>query len=182
VIHHLPHDFKTDHQNVQSLAYGFQKHLASDKIFHQCEDFVGFNKQITLILRESGIPFPRDWFLAHILTELMLDRAILIGHPKIADELYTDLDAVHLSDLSLFLSEAGLTNTLPFLNDFQKFKEVRYLESYTNSESIAYAVYRIAERVHINITSIDQRQFIIDLVLHLEPKFVPFVFRLKQIL
>jgi hypothetical protein len=182
VIHHLPYGFKTENQNVQWLADGFQKHLTTDKIFHHCADFVSFNKQITQMLRNSGSRFHRDWFLAHILTELLIDRTILMAHPLIAHELYADLDKIHPLALSEFLSEAGMIDQSSFQTGFEKFKKVRYLNNYDQAESVAFALTKIAEKVHINISEPGHKKVILSLIHELHHTFVPFVKRLEMLL
>lgn len=150
-LHHLQDD-KISFSEGNFLASGFHQHIATDKIFHTTKGFVSLNKHLTERLRKSEADFNRDWFLAHILTELLLDRAILFKNPAIARQLYAELEGVDYALLKKFFSEINYPAADSFLYGFDRFMKVRYLQSYTEPESIAYAMGRIAQKMNIHIS------------------------------
>jgi hypothetical protein len=174
-IHHLPLLENFYHPESKSIAEGFLQHIKSDKIFHQTEGFVVFNKQIIQILRNSPFVFKRDWFLAHIFTELMLDRVILIRHPNLALNLYSALKSVDTTAIESFFKTMEYTDENIFFTGFEKFNQAAYLSSYINPESVVFAMGKIAQKMDINISDESKKNTLLQIIEALENKMFTFM-------
>jgi hypothetical protein len=174
-IHQLPDISTFTSFKEKSIAQGFLQHIQSDKIFHQTEGFVLFNKQIISLLRNSTIAFKRDWFLAHIFTELMLDRVILLRHPDLAENLYSELATIDESTIHSFFTAMNYTDPSNFFIGFNKFNQAAYLQSYIHPESVAFAMGKIAQKMDINISDASHKKVMVQIIESLENKMFTFM-------
>lgn len=174
-LHHLPDLSIFTSFEEKSLAQGFLQHIKSDKIFHQTEGFVLFNKQIISLLRNSGVEFKRDWFLAHIFTELMLDRVILLCHSNLAESLYAELDSIDPATISTFFRSVKYTDIINYSIGFERFKKAAYLKSYVQPESVVFAMGKIAQKMDINISEQSHKRVMMQIIETLENKMFTFM-------
>ena len=174
-LHQLPVNAVFTSLEEKSLAQGFLQHISSDKIFHQTEGFVWFNKQIIALLRNSRVSFKRDWLLAHILTELMLDGAILLRHPDLAKNLYNELDSVDYMAITSFFITVNYSDYINFIHGFDRFKKAEYLKSYVHPESLAFAMGKIAQKMDINISEASHKMVMVMVIESLENKMFTFM-------
>lgn len=179
-IHQLPaiNTFHTAEE--KSIAQGFSQHIKTDKLFHQHEGFVWFNKQITQLLRNSKTEFKRDWFLAHVFTELMLDRVILLRHPNLAQNLYAELVCVEFETINSFFDKLHYTDHNSFILGFNRFNEAAYLKSYIHPESVAFAMGKIAQKMDINISEERHKIVLVQIIESLENKMFTFMEDLSE--
>lgn len=66
------------------------------------------------------------------------------------DDFYHHLEACREEVIREFLTFSGMGNPDIFLSFFESFKKNRYLQTYTNTAQIAYALKRICMRVWAN--------------------------------
>lgn len=162
-------------KGADSIRMGSKKHHESDVFFHNCEPFVQLNDQVTQKLRTSSLSFKRDWFLSHIFVELMLDRVILQNNPLLSVELYDELSQVNRWDIELYLKTGGIHEIDLFFEGYNRFLSARYLDTYTDPDSIAYAMSRIASRMRIDISAAGQKTFLSNLAVEMEPQILNFM-------
>lgn len=131
------------------LLDGCRQHVASDKVFHSWTGFIEMMDVVTAEFRNTDTALRKDWFVAHIGVELIMDHYLLIQHSGLAKRLYTDFEQLDMLLVKSFLSRNHLFNFESFQKGFDRFMEVRYLEKYHESASIVYALGRICNKVNL---------------------------------
>ncbi|MCB0734485.1 MAG: hypothetical protein H6608_07040 [Flavobacteriales bacterium] len=144
-VNELTADFEEGH----ALINGCLQHISSDKLFHNWDGFHALMDLVTSDLRQSGHTISKDWFIAHILSELVIDEYLARTHERLATELYTDFEQLELNKLQQFFEGNELANFEQFERGLDRFMEVRYLEKYQDSASILYALGRICTKVNL---------------------------------
>ena len=65
-------------KEISSINDGCNKHFASDRKFHNWMTFVELTNKATDLIRESGDKdINRDYFITHIMVEILLDKILL---------------------------------------------------------------------------------------------------------
>lgn len=144
------HPEKLQHPDphISAIICGWQKHLEVDRYFHSSDFFLTNSHQLKKLLAPTieGSPV-KPFFLGHIAIELILDNLLLTTDKVTADDFYAHLVACNNETIHAFLTFAGLNNTETFFSFYEKFKINRYLESYVDTQQIAYALKRICMRI-----------------------------------
>ena len=134
--------------HVNSLIQGWKKHLEVDRYFHNSEFFAHHAHQLKLLLTPAIYGSAvKPFFLGHIALELVLDNLLLTTGKINATAFYNHLATCDDEHIHAFLIHCGLNctdNFFKFLNDFKK---ERYLNTYTQTPKIAYALKRICMRI-----------------------------------
>lgn len=155
------HPEKLQHPNsdVNDIITGWQKHLEVDRYFHSSDFFVERSHHLKNLLRPAieGSP-AKPFFLGHIAIELILDNLLITTGQISVDAFYRHLDNCNLDIITEFLHFAGLKDIGTFIYFYEKFKKSRYLESYIETQQIAYALKRICMRVWDNPFTPEQEQ------------------------
>lgn len=133
---------------VNAIIEGWQKHLDVDRHFHSSDFFVTHSRGLKGHLRPviEGSPV-KPFFLGHIAIELILDNLLLTTHKIRADDFYYYLGQCKKEVIREFLTFSGMVNPNVFINFFENFKKNRYLQTYTDTAQVAYALKRICMRV-----------------------------------
>jgi hypothetical protein len=134
---------------AKSLLHGCLAHIKSDKIFHEWEGFLESMDRIIEEIRHADLGLRKDWFIAHIFSELILDHALLKIHPNLAIELYTDYEKVDIAPLEEFLDSQNFNRFDLFLEGYRRFMKHQYLLSYKDEESVLYALGRICTKMRL---------------------------------
>ncbi|MBI1307845.1 MAG: hypothetical protein GC181_14675 [Bacteroidetes bacterium] len=153
----------------KQISLGCLQHIQSDKVFHSWSGFLNLMDLSTEQMRSSGISIKRDWFVSHILVELVIDQWLLRKHPSLAIELYTDFESLDIEVILGFLAHLEINNFESFEKGWKHFMEVRYLESYVKTESILYALDRICTKVGLDPFTDRQKtslQIVVDVLLN----------------
>ena len=112
---------------------GVIKHLAADAAWHGGTGLTQIQNAIEAYLEAAIQPIPRRYFFAHIAAELLLDRYLLEQEPQLVKDFYKTLDAVKPEEVIELIQKsdhpelAGAVAT-----EFQRFKQVRFLEKYVD--------------------------------------------------
>ncbi len=132
-------------ENLELLRIGSNQHFLRDKRFHNSAYFKETSQTITQILRPKFIEanIPRDWFAAHVLTEMMIDRVLIRETPKLADGFYQDTTNADSSSIADFLQERNITETHLFLERLARFNQAKYLLQYAHNRAMVYSMNRI---------------------------------------
>lgn len=135
--------------NQHSLLSGCLRHYQRDKQFHASSFFEHYQYVTNELLK--SIPFTgtvhRKWFIAHILTELLIDRAFVKQFPHLVDAFYDSLCAIDDKELVGFLRLYGVEDTTDFFTFFDHFRSVRYIYYYADTNKFLYSLGRIMMRV-----------------------------------
>ncbi len=144
------HPEKLHHPNpvINDIIIGWRKHLEVDRYFHSSDFFITRSHELKLLLKPAidGSPV-KPFFLGHIALELVLDNLLLTTGKVSVDGFYALLGGCNNENICQFLNFAGLQDTDKFFRFYEKFKSNRYLETYVETQQIAYALKRICMRV-----------------------------------
>jgi hypothetical protein len=133
---------------INDIIAGWQKHLEVDRCFHSSDFFITRSHQLKKMLLPAieGSPV-KPFFLGHIALELILDNLLLTTGKVSVSDFYDHLSSCNNEVIREFLSFTGLKDTDVFFRFYEKFKKSRYLETYAETQQIAYALKRICMRV-----------------------------------
>ena len=131
-----------------ALREGILTHLATDAAFHKTAAFARAQNGIKTLLSEGGFEVMRlrPFFLAHVLSELALDAALLRQECGLADAFYTDFTAADFGRATRW-TEGALQMPLPELPAvLTRFARSRYLQSYREDAGVAEGLSRLCVR------------------------------------
>ena len=150
---------------------GTNKHFASDRKFHNWMVFVDLTNRATDMIRESGDKeINRDYFITHIMVEVLLDKILLDQNPTLADDFYKMIDSVEQDWILKFMRYAGLQDDELWKGQHRRFMKARYFESYTSIENVVNAVEGVCRSLDMIELTDDQRQLLIDICETIEPE------------
>ena len=149
IIH--PEKLHHDNPAINDIIKGWQKHLEVDRHFHSSDFFINHSHQLKLLLRPAIAGSPvKPFFLGHIAIELLLDNLLITTGKVSVSDFYEHLNACNNEVIRKFLNFSGLQDTDRFFRFYEKFKSSRYLETYVETQQIAYALKRICMRIWDN--------------------------------
>ncbi|MGI4805769.1 MAG: ACP phosphodiesterase [Janthinobacterium lividum] len=172
-IEHLPAQNDTA---ICSIINGWKKHLEIDVHFHSSDFFRFHAHQLKLLfvpaLAGSEV---KPFFLGHIALELILDNLLLTNHTVFADDFYDHLKNAETDCICNFL-ELNHVRAQKFLNFYASFIGEKYLNSYTQLDSVVHALRGICLRIWKNPFSKNQELAVAEVVQHytqlLSPDFM----------
>jgi hypothetical protein len=133
---------------IEDIILGWQKHLAVDRYFHTSQFFISHSSQLRILIAPAVAGSPvKTFFLGHIALELILDNLLITTGKVSADDFYDHLSSCNNDIIEEFLNFAGLADTDQFFRFYENFKRSRYLETYAETQQIAYALRRICMRI-----------------------------------
>jgi hypothetical protein len=144
------HPEKLQHPNtvINDIIIGWRKHLEVDRYFHSSGFFITRSHELKLLLKPAIVGSPvKPFFLGHIALELVLDNLLLTTGKVSVDGFYALLSSCNNEIIRQFLNFAGLEDTDKFFRFYEKFKSNRYLDTYVDTQQIAYALKRICMRI-----------------------------------
>lgn len=122
---------------------------------------------VTDHIRGQHVAFKRDWFIAHILSELAMDHFLLRDHKNLATQLYTDFEMVDSAVVHSFLARQNFNSFEQFNLGFDRFMEVKYLQKYDNPENVVFALGKICTKMGIDPLDEHQKNVIMDILVEL---------------
>lgn len=125
---------------------GVMRHYEGDKLFHSSKIFEETCHWATLEFVNAGADRSkyRLSVCGHIITEMLLDRHIMLNEPGIADEFYNMLNSADNEAFSKWFNHYGLQAEMQkFLAKFQGFRERKFLYYFDETERIAYGLGRV---------------------------------------
>jgi hypothetical protein len=142
-------DFNT--QKQQDLIKGIHRHIEVDGIFHECEIF----KMHTKLLEDSvfiGLEsknIKRQFFIAHILYEIILDHYICMIHPDIIDEYYDKIKSYSENTIHEIYQIIDPISEVPKLiqAQFEGFYNAQYIHYYKEERNIMVAIQKICRKI-----------------------------------
>lgn len=154
----------TNGLEFKELCTGINMHFKADDLFHNWQFFTYQNHELALKIRQSGLEFQRDWFLAHIFIELALDHTLVCENETGVAQLYTDLKSCEPNIWNKFFEKCSLNQTEKWNLGMNRFIENQYIMSYKDTEMVVYALNRIYQRAGIGIFNSKQIDFLIVLL------------------
>jgi len=136
---------------VLQLGKGILQHLEDDQIFHEKESFIILSSQLGRLFRElpglnDGF---RPGFLGHIVTELLLDRVLMLRTPGLIEHYYdqmSQLDPRMIQSCVNLLGPRETDNLAWFVEIFQK---ERFLEDYLQFDRLLFRLNQVMKRVRL---------------------------------
>ena len=137
---------------LSEVAAGVQQHLDDDRRFHRCQAFVEISSQLATAFRDllPGSSHFRPGFLGHVVTELVLDRVLILEDPYRLDRYYDVLQQVDSCEVQAAvnrMARGGTTNKLATL--IERFCAVRFLEDYRTPEGLLYRLNQLLKRIKL---------------------------------
>ncbi|MBC8139686.1 MAG: hypothetical protein H8F28_27715 [Fibrella sp.] len=142
---------RTVGEHAGALADGVRLHLVTDKQFHGLPAFHLVQAQASRLLLSAHWQTPprRRFFLAHVMTEIALDAAILAQYPSLPDDLYNQLSQ-SLGQGLLPQTETLLGRpTTNLLATIEQFVESRFVYRYATPIGLASSLVRISQRAGV---------------------------------
>lgn len=141
-------------QEELSFYNGVMRHFEVDRIFHTSTFFHAEVKLLCQAFAEKigkGV-VKRDFFVAHILFELALDKVLIQQDPSLIDDFYAHLESRPLEEL-VRLTEWVTHTPMPSYDGYlTKFMRRRYLSNYADWEHVLFILKRIMQGVGISET------------------------------
>ncbi len=158
-------------KEISSMNDGTNKHFASDRKFHNWMVFVDLTNKATDMIRESGDKdINRDYFITHIMVEVLLDKILLDKNPNLANDFYAMVDSVEQEWILKFMRYAGLQDDELWKGQHKRFMKAGWLKNYTTLENVVGAVEQVCRSLDMIELSDDQRQLLIDICETIEPQ------------
>jgi hypothetical protein len=135
------------------LADGIRRHWADDLWFHHSAGFLEVSGAITRNLRRAHPDDPRmrAAFFGHILTEMLLDAALIERAPRQLDAYYEALDRIDPATVAR-AARPWLRQPAPRLAaTIDRFRSSRYLHGYREDEPFLQRVGGVARRVGLPV-------------------------------
>jgi hypothetical protein len=158
-------------KEIASMNDGCNKHFASDRKFHNWMVFVELTNKATDMIRESGDKdINRDYFITHIMVEILLDKILLDKNPSLADDFYAMIDSVEMDWILKFMRYAGLQDDELWKGQHRRFMKAAFLKSYTSVENVIAAVEGVCANLGMIELNDDQRNLLIEICEAIEPE------------
>lgn len=162
----------TVHQHA--LLKGCLCHYKRDKQFHGSpffEKYQGYVNEYLKTVHFTGV-VERKWFIAHVLTELLIDRTFVRVYPQYVDAFYTSLVNVDDRELEGFLKHCGMVDTTEFFTFFDHFRSVKYIYYYADNNKFLYSLSRIMLRVGLKELNETDAQLMQEVIQHIESTYM----------
>lgn len=164
-------DIKIPENNVyQSYKNGCLIHYRADKLFHASDFFNGLLHHANKLMNEAAFntDLNRKWFLAHILTEVMLDRILVKQHPDLLKAFYQSLSNINDAECKRFLSLFTNSTLDDFFNGFNHFRSVQYIYYYPDNIKFVYSLNRIMIKAGVGAMSEYNQEVLLQVALQME--------------
>ena len=131
-----------------ALGAGVLVHLQTDAAFHKSQAFAKASVEAGQIVAEAGFSGirVRQFFAAHVLTEMALDAVLLRAEPGLADAFYANFAAAD-ADAVAHWAETVAGKPLPDLPGvLTRFARTEYLRGYAEDGGVATGFSNICRR------------------------------------
>ena len=135
-------------ESEAALRAGVSLHLATDAAFHKTPAFAEAQTVVGDLLAEATFEGMRvrRFFVAHVLTELVLDAVLLRAEPSLVDRFYKAFAAAD-SDAAALWTEAVTGRDLPRLpHVLTRFAQSQYLRHYAEDDGVATGLSNLCRR------------------------------------
>ena len=143
-----PERLQAGTESESALAAGVSVHLATDAAFHKTAAFAEAQAAVSELLAGAGFTQMRvrRFFVAHVLTEIALDAALLRADTTLADRFYDAFTAADFVAARRW-AEAVTGRLLPDLPAvLTRFAEFQYLREYAGDTGMATGLSNVCRR------------------------------------
>jgi len=172
---------ETDTRFEAALAAGVLAHLVTDAAFHKTAAFASAQAEVSRLLAEAAFVGMRirRFFVAHVLTEIALDAAMLRAELFLADRFYDAFAAADF-ELTRHWTESVTQRPVPDLTFvLARFQKFQYLREYAGDGGVATGLSNVCRRAGQD--TFDGENFgrlvgVVGKVVRVLPDFVPAIF------
>lgn len=132
-----------------SIHRGILRHYELDAAFHSSTVFRDCCVGAGISMAEAGLDREkyRFWFLGHIVTEVLLDRQLILLNPGLVDEYYNVLSSVDIDKFdAYFYFNNSVEEKSKIFSNFIKFLDVKFLKHLENIDGVAEGIIRTIYR------------------------------------
>ena len=151
-------------EDLQPLHEGVLRHYELDAAFHSSLVFKESCAFASECMLREGLDREkyRFWFLGHIVTEVILDRQLIIENPGLVDEYYEMLNSVDTYKFGAYLNFiVSEDEKNKILTNFIRFLEVKFLQYLKTTDGAAEGIVRTAHRATgVIFPDIDRRKLV----------------------
>jgi hypothetical protein len=123
------------------------------------------------MVRESGDKdINRDYFITHILVEVLLDKILCDKNPTLAEDFYTMIESVEMDWILKYMRYAGLQDDELWKGQHRRFMKASFLKNYTSLENVVNAVQQVSKKTGLEEFTEDQKALLIDICETIEPE------------
>ena len=138
---------------VAAVAGGVHRHLHDDRVFHKTTAFAETSLALTLEFRdalqeESGL---RPRFLGHLMTELLLDAAIIEEDTRRLDHYYQIMDSIDAEVVQRAVNLMAPRSTERLSTMILGVCRERFLWDYLNDAKLMVRLNQIMRRVGLDV-------------------------------
>jgi hypothetical protein len=133
------------------IAAGICQHLEDDRWFHQTRAFTEVTATLAVDFRE-GLPpddTPRAGFLGHVVTELLIDAALIERHPGQIERYYETLSTVDPTVVQYAVNAMAKTPTQTLSLLIPRFLNERFLPDYLSDDRLLHRLNQVLRRVKL---------------------------------
>lgn len=160
----------TTHE-ISSINKGCNKHFESDRKFHNWMTFVDLTNRATDIIRDNGDKeINRDYFITHILVEVLLDKILLDKEPTLADQFYDMVNDVEMDWILKYMRYSGLQDDELWKGQHRRFMKAGFLHNYTSIENVVNSVEQVSIKTGLSELNDDQKGLLIEICETIEPE------------
>lgn len=142
------------------LLHGIKNHIKADDIFHNHVLFDKMQEIAKSIMKSTfGETVKRQFVIAHVLVELMLDQYIIENNEEILNDFYSKLEKIELEEANKFFKKLNvLENKSHFKRNFTKFRQLKILFHLKGNEGIIFTLNRVfSSRLQYNFVEEEQK-------------------------
>ena len=137
---------------ISAVAGGVYQHLVDDRLFHKSAAFAETSMGLTLAFRDAlgdttGL---RPRFLGHLMTELLLDAAIIEEDPWQLERYYVVMGSVDAGVVQESVNRMAPRPTERLSPMISGVCRERFLWDYLNNEKLTFRVNQIMRRVGLD--------------------------------
>lgn len=168
--------FPEELMNSQILK-GVENHIKADDIFHKHPLFdkmqdIAKTKMKTIF----GDSVKRQFVIAHILVELMIDQFIIVNNQQVLNDFYLKLNEIELKEANKFYENLKIEEDLcHFKRNFTKFRELKFLIHLKENAGIVFTLNKVfASKLQYDFVAEEQKwNKTIDLIKKEVKQYIP---------
>lgn len=142
---------------VAAVAAGIVRHIRDDAQFHATRTFAETSLELTVRVRDAlgGETGLRPFFLGHLLTELLLDAALVADEPRRLTEYYRVLAEVDASRVEAAVNRMAPRPTQRLAVLIELFRRERILCDYAEDDKLLVRLNQVMRRVRLDVLPAD---------------------------
>jgi hypothetical protein len=128
-----------------SMLKGVENHIKADDVFHKHPLFDEMQNIAKLKMKSIfGDTVRRQFVIAHVLIELMLDQYIMLNDQEILDSFYLKMNEIDINEANRFYIKLNIEeNSSHFIRNFTNFRELKFLFHLKENEGVIFTLDKV---------------------------------------